>query len=208
MRRLALLASLATTLVAGVLVKTAHADEGMWTYDNFPAAKVKQQYGVDIDSAWLDRVREASVRLSGCSASFVSADGLILTNHHCITGCLAENSSKEKSLLDDGFVARDRKDEIPCRTQVADVLVGMEDVTAKVEAATRGLDERAANETRKRTITALEQACEKDTGLKCQSVALYNGGQQFLYRYRRYTHTQSTAYLLRSPRESLAYYYY
>ena len=188
MRRLALLAGLAATLVAGVLTSTvARADEGMWTYDNFPAAKVKQQYGVNIDSAWLGRVREASVRLSGCSASFVSPDGLILTNHHCITGCLAENSSKEKSLLDDGFVARDRKDEIPCRTQVADVLVGMEDVTAKVEAATRGLDERAANETRKRTITALEQACEKDTGLKCQSVALYNGGQQFLYRYKRYT---------------------
>jgi hypothetical protein len=127
------------------------------------------------------------VRLSGCSASFVSPEGLILTNHHCITACLSENSSKEKSLLDDGFVARSRGEEIPCRTQVADVLVGMENVTDKVEAATRGLDERAANEARKRTLTGLEQACEKDTGLKCQAVALYNGGQQFLYRYKRYT---------------------
>jgi V8-like Glu-specific endopeptidase len=148
---------------------------------------VKQQYGVTIDGAWLDRVREASVRLAGCSASFVSPEGLILTNHHCITACLSENSSKEKSLLDDGFVARSRGEEIPCRTQVADVLVGMENVTDKVEAATRGLDERAANEARKRTLTGLEQACEKDTGLKCQAVALYNGGQQFLYRYKRYT---------------------
>jgi hypothetical protein len=117
----------------------------------------------------------------------VSPEGLILTNHHCITACLSENSSKEKSLLDDGFVARSRGEEIPCRTQVADVLVGMENVTDKVEAATRGLDERAANEARKRTLTGLEQACEKDTGLKCQAVALYNGGQQFLYRYKRYT---------------------
>ncbi|MFM7627627.1 MAG: S46 family peptidase, partial [Gammaproteobacteria bacterium] len=193
MRRLA--------LIAGLLLTTAaHADEGMWTYDNFPSATVKQQYGVDIDAAWLDRVREASVRLSGCSASFVSADGLILTNHHCITGCLAENSSKEKSLLDDGFVARDRKDEIPCRTQVADVLMGMEDVTDKVAAATRGLDERAANEARKRTLTALEQACEKSTDLKCQSVALYNGGQQFLYRYRRYTDVR----LVFAPEEGIA----
>lgn len=188
-------------LIAGLLFTTlAHADEGMWTYDNFPAAKVKQQYGVDIDGAWLDRVREASVRIAGCSASFVSADGLILTNHHCITGCLAENSSKEKSLLDDGFVARDRKDEIPCRTQVADVLVAMEDVTGKVEAATRGLDERAANDARKRALTALEQACEKDTGLKCQSVALYNGGQHFLYRYRRYTDVR----LVFAPEEGIA----
>jgi hypothetical protein len=181
MRRLALIAGFLLTATA------AHADEGMWTYDNFPTAKVKAQYGVNIDGAWLDRVREASVRLSGCSASFVSPEGLILTNHHCITACLSENSSKEKSLLDDGFVARERREEIPCRTQVADVLVGMENVTDKVEAATRGLDERAANEARKRAITGLEQACEKTTGLKCQAVALYNGGQQFLYKYRRYT---------------------
>jgi hypothetical protein len=187
MNRAALL-STAVALTAALLTATAtRADEGMWTYDNFPTAKVKAQYGVNIDGAWLDRVREASVRLSGCSASFVSPEGLILTNHHCITACLSENSSKEKSLLDDGFVARERREEIPCRTQVADVLVGMENVTDKVEAATRGLDERAANEARKRAITGLEQACEKDTGLKCQAVALYNGGQQFLYRYKRYT---------------------
>jgi len=183
MRRLALIAGLLLTATA----TAAHADEGMWTYDNFPTAQVKQQYGATIDGAWLDRVREASVRLAGCSASFVSPEGLILTNHHCITACLAENSSKEKSLLDDGFVARERREEIACRTQVADVLVGMENVTDKVEAATRGLDERAANEARKRALTGLEQACEKDTGLKCQAVALYNGGQQFLYRYQRYT---------------------
>ena len=187
MPRAALL-STAVALTAALLTATAaHADEGMWTYDNFPTAKVKEQYGVTIDGAWLDRVREASVRLSGCSASFVSPEGLILTNHHCITACLSENSSKEKSLLDDGFVARNRGEEIACRTQVADVLVGMENVTDKVEAATRGLDERAANEGRKRAITGLEQACEKTTGLKCQGVALYNGGQQFLYRYKRYT---------------------
>jgi hypothetical protein len=187
MNRAALL-STAVALTAALLTATAtRADEGMWTYDNFPTAKVKAQYGVNIDGAWLDRVREASVRLSGCSASFVSPEGLILTNHHCITACLSENSSKEKSLLDDGFVARERREEIPCRTQVADVLVGMENVTDKVEAATRGLDERAANEARKRAITGLEQACEKTTGLKCQAVALYNGGQQFLYRYKRYT---------------------
>jgi hypothetical protein len=187
MNRAALL-STAVALTAALLTATAtRADEGMWTYDNFPTAKVKAQYGVNIDGAWLDRVREASVRLSGCSASFVSPEGLILTNHHCITACLSENSSKEKSLLDDGFVARERREEIACRTQVADVLVGMENVTNQVEAATRGLDERAANEARKRAITDLEQTCEKTTGLKCQAVALYNGGQQFLYRYKRYT---------------------
>ncbi len=170
-----------------VTLPAALADEGMWTYDNFPAAAVEKAYGVRIDAAWLDRVRESTVRLAGCTASFVSAEGLILTNHHCIAACLAENSSKEKSLLEDGFVARSRDGEIKCPTQLADVLVGMDNVTAKVEAATRGLDDRAANEARKRTLTELEQTCEKDSGNKCQSVSLYNGGQYFIYRYKRYT---------------------
>jgi hypothetical protein len=168
-------------------ISPALADEGMWTYDNFPAAAVEKKFGARIDGAWLDRVRESTVRLAGCTASFVSEDGLILTNHHCIASCLAENSSKEKSLLEDGFVARNREGEIKCPTQLADVLVGMDDVTAKVEGATRGLDDRAANEIRKKTLTQLEQSCEKDTGNKCQSVSLYNGGQYFIYRYKRYT---------------------
>lgn len=83
-------------LLASLLISVpvaATADEGMWTFDNFPAAAVKQKYGVDVTPAWLDRVRLATVRLGGCSASFVSPDGLILTNHHCVSACLAELSS-------------------------------------------------------------------------------------------------------------------
>lgn len=176
-------------LVAGFfsLTLSAKADEGMWTFDNFPSARVAEQYGVRIDQPWLDRVRAATVRLAGCSASFVSTQGLILTNHHCITACLAENSNKEKSLLDDGFLARNTEQEIKCPTQIADVLVGMENITAEVEASTANLDDQAANEARKRSLTALEQACEQRHQQKCQSVSLYNGGQYFLYRYKRYT---------------------
>ncbi|NBW89694.1 MAG: S46 family peptidase, partial [Gammaproteobacteria bacterium] len=175
---------LATAIFANV---AAQADEGMWTYDNFPSARVQAQYGVKIDQPWLDRVRTATVRLAGCTASFVSPEGLILTNHHCVEGCLAENSSKEKSLIEDGFIAQTREQELKCATQLADVLVEMENVTAKIDAATKGLDDRAANDARKRTLTELETACEKTSGLKCQTVTLYNGGQQFLYKYRRYT---------------------
>ena len=177
----------AITLAALITAAPAMADEGMWTYDNFPSASVEKKYGVRIDGAWLDRVRESTVRLAGCTASFVSGEGLILTNHHCIAACLAENSSKEKSLLDEGFVARGKETEIKCPTQLADVLVGMENVTNKVESATRGLDDRAANEARKKLLTELEQSCEKGTGNKCQAVTLYNGGQYFIYRYKRYT---------------------
>lgn len=179
--------ALAAFMTSALTCGAAVADEGMWTFDNFPSSTVDKEFGVRIDGAWLDRVRESTVRLAGCTASFVSDQGLILTNHHCITACLSENSSKERSLLDDGFVARGRETELKCPTQVADVLVAMDNVTDKVEASTRGLDDRAANDARKKTLTELEQACEKSTGDKCQSVALYNGGQYFIYQYKRYT---------------------
>lgn len=164
----------------------ALADEGMWTFDNFPAATVKEKYGADIDGAWLDRVRRSTIRLSNCTASFVSPEGLILTNHHCVEACLANLSSKEKSYLQDGFVSRGRAAEPRCATQVADVLQSMENVTDRVAKAAAGLDEAAANEARKKALTQLEQACERASKLKCESVTLYQGGQYFLYKYRRY----------------------
>ncbi len=173
----------------------SRADEGMWTYDNFPADTVKQRYGAQITRPWLDRVRLATIRLANCTASFVSKDGLVLTNHHCAESCLAENSTPEKSLIEDGFIARTREQELRCGAQVADVLVEMQDVTAQVDAATRGLGDQAANDARKRRLTELESACEKAAprskpgaaGLSCESVTLYDGGQYFLYKYRRYT---------------------
>jgi hypothetical protein len=181
-------------LLFASLVTAAYADEGMWTYDNFPAAAVRQKLGVDITPAWLDRARLSTVRLANCTASFVSKDGLILTNHHCIESCLSELSSRERDLVGNGFLARSRSDELRCPTQVADVLVEMQDVTPVIAKATAGLADAAANEARKRRQTELEQECErgskadKRTGpLKCESVTLYNGGQYFLYKYRRHT---------------------
>src|SRR5690606_12688927 len=78
------------------------ADEGMWTFDNFPSATVKERYGAEIDAAWLDRVRRSTIRLANCTASFVSPDGLILTNHHCVRSCLANLSTRETSLEENG----------------------------------------------------------------------------------------------------------
>ncbi|HET7608146.1 MAG TPA: S46 family peptidase, partial [Gammaproteobacteria bacterium] len=169
----------------------ASADEGMWTFDNFPRELVRERFGVTIDDGWLDNVRLATVRLSGCTGSFVSPNGLILTNHHCVVSCLAQRSTRERSLIDLGFVANGREGEIDCPTQIADVLERLENVTEKVQAATRGLDERDANERRRQTLTELEQACEttsRNSGnpLKCEAVTLYNGGQYWLYQYHRY----------------------
>ncbi|HWZ62208.1 MAG TPA: S46 family peptidase [Steroidobacteraceae bacterium] len=185
--------SVLAVLLAGVLAAPlARADSGMWTFDNFPSDLVKRKYGVEIDQPWLDRVRTATVRLSNCTASFVSANGLILTNHHCSEACLDEHSTAEQNLLRSGFLARSRERELRCGSQLADVLVGMANVTAKVAAAIHGLDDKTANETRKKTLTQLEQACEEASrnvtggALKCESVNLYQGGQYWLYKYRRY----------------------
>jgi len=170
----------------------AFSDAGMWTFHDFPHDLVKREYGADVSSAWLDRVRTATIRLSNCTASFVSPDGLILTNHHCAQACLDEHSSSERNLLRSGFLARSREQELKCGTQIADVLMSVENVTERVAAAIRGLDDRAANDTRKKTLTQLEQACEQESEhaksgpLKCESVDLYQGGQYWLYKYHRY----------------------
>jgi hypothetical protein len=168
------------------------ADEGMWTFDHFPSNTVQQQYGVDITPAWLDHVRLSTVRLTNCTASFVSPEGLMLTNHHCVETCLAELSSRDKSLVELGFAAAERGMEPRCPAQLADVLVGTEDVTDSIERAIAGLSDTAANNARKSTLTALEQACElasvkaRSGKLRCQVVTLYQGGEYFLYKYKRY----------------------
>jgi len=205
MRLNRLLAGSLLTMLCGIFaLPAARADEGMWTFDNFPSAAVKQKLGVDITPAWLDRVRTASVRLSNCTASFVSPDGLILTNHHCAAACLAQLSSAQNDLLRNGFVTAAREGELRCQTQYADVLMKMEDITAKVGAATRGLGDKEANEARKKTLTLLEQECEKAAGTRdprrCESVRLYEGGQYFLYQYKRYSDVR----LVFAPEESIA----
>jgi hypothetical protein len=129
MRHLIALAAAALVPLLAIPEKAARADEGMWPFQIFPSAVVKQKYGADITPAWLDKVRTSTVRLSNCTASFVSAEGLILTNHHCAASCLAQNSTKEQSLLETGFIAESREKEIRCSTQVADVLMAMEDIT-------------------------------------------------------------------------------
>lgn len=181
---------LAAFVLASLAAHVARADEGMWTYDNFPAAQLRQKYGVSITPGWLDQLRTASIRLSNCTASFISPEGLILTNHHCTATCLAQISREGQDRLRDGFLAPSREAEVRCPTQYADVLMKMDDVTAKVNAATAGLDAKAANEARKKALTQLEQECEKAAGTKdpriCEAVTLYQGGRQFIYQYKRY----------------------
>ena len=195
---------LVVTIASGLTARPVRADEGMWTYDNFPAAALRQQHGVEITPAWLDRVRTASIRLSNCTASFISAEGLILSNHHCAASCLAQISKEGQDRLADGYIAGTREEEIRCQTQYADVLMRMENITDKVTAATAGKDLKTANDARKKVLTQLETACEKAAGTKdprrCESVSLYQGGQHFLYHYKRYNDVR----IVFAPEQSIA----
>jgi hypothetical protein len=163
------------------------ADEGMWTLHDFPTAKVKSSHGVTIGDDWLRDVQRATVRLDGgCTGSFASAQGLVLTNNHCTWGCVRDLSTEEKNLSNEGFVAANREQELQCPGARVSVLHQTEDITAKIHAATAGKPEKEANEERKALLSRLEAECEENGELSCESVNLYHGGQFFLYKYRRY----------------------
>ncbi|MBL8267424.1 S46 family peptidase [Steroidobacter sp.] len=178
---------------AALLAVSASADEGMWTFDNVPQAAIQKKYHAALDKPWLDKLQRSITRLEGgCTGSFVSPDGLMLTNHHCSMSCLAELSSTTDNYVDNGFNASTRSAEKKCPTQIISVLVEMENVTAKVNGATAGLADAQANQARKQELSKLEAACTETSKkhrsgpLACESVTLYQGGQYYLYKYRRY----------------------
>ncbi|MEP7009916.1 MAG: S46 family peptidase [Acidobacteriota bacterium] len=182
--------ALAFAALAFCFHPAARADEGMWTFDNVPRAAIEAKYGVPVTDAWLDHLRISSVRLEGgCSGSFVSGDGLVLTNHHCVDSCLQELSSAGKDLVADGFYAKTAADEHRCEAFEASSLIKLENVSAKIAAAIRGLDSAAAYPVREAEKTRLETECEKASGradIRCEIVDLYSGGENWLYTYRRY----------------------
>jgi V8-like Glu-specific endopeptidase len=166
---------------------TARADEGMWTFDNFPIATVNQRYGTRIDQQWLDRVRTASVRIQGCSASFVSPEGLILTNWHCVVGCSQELSTPTQDFVKNGFMSATREEERRCPGQTAEVLTEIVDVTDRVLAAGEGLEGAAFNAARSAEINKIQQeACAGDAKFNCQVISFYRGGKYALYKFRKY----------------------
>jgi hypothetical protein len=168
----------------------ARADEGLWTFDNFPSAAVKAKYGVTIDQGWLDRVRGATARLSiGCSSSIVSPEGLVLTNHHCVSECAQDLSTPDRDYIKSGYSVATRREERQCPGMQADVLTSISDVTANVGTATAGKSGGDFVKARDGAIAAIEQAAcaGKEAVQTCQVVTLYQGGQYKLYTYRKYT---------------------
>ena len=187
-----------------ILAGGARADEGLWTFDNFPSEKVKAAYGVDISPAWLARVQANAVRLSvGCSASVVSAEGLALTNDHCATDCVQAFSTEAHNYQKTGFLAPTQTEERRCPQLVAEILTGVSDVTPRMLGAGAGLSGAALVAAREGEQSRIEaEACGTDPKLRCQVVDLYEGGQYKLYRYHRFADVR----LVFSPGDQAAFF--
>ena len=186
MRHLApALAAALLTLAAG---SAAQAEEGMWTFDNFPIARANATLGTNIDQAWLDRVRLSSVKFGGCSAGIVSAAGLVMTNNHCVATCVANLSTQAVNYAETGFAPRSREEELKCPGGTAEILTDIADVTERMHAAGAGLEGQAFTRARDAEAGRIEQeACGGDAGKRCQVVSLYRGGQFKLYTYKKYS---------------------
>jgi len=181
------------TLLGGLLLaclilsQSMRADEGMWTFDNFPAKAVGTKYGFTPSQAWLDHVRASSLRIAGgCSASFISPQGLVMTNHHCVVDCVQALSTPQQNLVESGFAAQTAAEERQCHTLELDQLVQIRDVTAEVQQALDGKTGDAANAALHAKEAELQQSCGSDPGVRCDVVSLYHGGVYDLYRYKRY----------------------
>ena len=177
------------TLFFGAAAADAGADEGMWLFNALPVETLAERYEFTPTSAWLDRVREASVRLnSGSSGAFVSADGLLITNQHVGAHAIQKLGDEQCDYVRDGFYARTREEELRCADLEAEVLVSIEDVTGRVNGAVKAGASAAEAYAARQTIRAeIEQESLARTGLRSEVVLLYRGAEHHLYRYRRYT---------------------
>lgn len=178
---------LASLLLAAL--PAARADEGMWLFTKPPVRQVKEKYGFEITPAWLEHLQKSSVRFgNGGSGSFVSANGLVLTNHHVGSGMIEKLSTTERDLLKHGFYAKSADEELKCPDLELNVLMSIEEVTERVNAAVKAdqSPEQAAD-ARRAVIAAIEKDSHDATGLRSDVVTLYQGGAYHLYRYQRYT---------------------
>jgi len=180
-------------LLALFSLQTLHvaalADEGMWTFNNVPRAEIKKKYGFEVTDAWLNKVQLASVRFNnGGSGSFVSPNGLVLTNYHIVEDIVGEVSTPEKDLAKEGFLAHTRAEEIKAPSLELNQLISIEDVTARVTGAVKpNSTDAEAFAARRAEIAAIEAESTKATGLRSDVITLYQGGQYNLYRYKKYT---------------------
>ena len=176
-------------LMLALATPLALADEGMWLYNNFPKDRVEKQYGFLPTQEWLDHLRLSSVRFNnGGSGSFVSADGLAFTNHHVGADCIEKLGTSGADYMKTSFYAKTRADEAKCPDLELNVLVGIDDVSAKVKAAAPAtMSVAAAGQAQRSAMSTIEKDCATSTGLRCDVVTLYSGEVYDLYKYKKYT---------------------
>src|SRR5882672_9860567 len=176
-------------LILAVAAPLALADEGMWLFNAFPKEKVKAQYGFTPTQQWLDHVRLSSVRFNnGGSGSFVSADGLAFTNHHVGADCIQKLSKAGTDYMKTGFYAKTQAEEAKCPDLELNVLMTIDDVSAKVKAAsTASMSAAEAGQAQRSAMSAIEKECAASTGMRCDVVTLYSGEVFHLYQYKKYT---------------------
>lgn len=193
---------IALLLAAAVLFSpAAWADEGMWLFSAPPRKELKQRYDFDLTDGWLDHLRLSSVFFGGGSASFVSGDGLVMTNHHVGIYTMHKLSTPDRDLLADGFHARSLDEELKCKNTELNVLMSIEDVTERIKAAVAHLSNPAqAAQRRRAEMNTIEKESSEKTGLKSEVISLYHGGLYHLYRYKIYTDVR----LVFAPEESIA----
>ena len=174
----------------------------MWTFDAPPLAYWKARYDFAPDKAWLDHIRLASVRIPGCSASFVSANGLVMTNHHCARECTASSSTPDSNYIETGFAAAALTDEKKCANMWADQLQSIQDVTSRVQKVMTARTASAQVLQRAAEIDRIEKDCATDASTICEVVTFYQGGMYSLYKYHRWTDIR----LVMAPEGDIAFY--
>jgi len=191
-------------VVLALAVWSVHADEGMWTFNQFPSAKVGAAYGFTPGPEWLLQLQRSSVRIAGgCSASVVSSNGLVMTNHHCARECIQNLSGlRKKDFNKDGFIARTVEEELRCPGMEINQLSSITDVTQAVQDATHDTAPDKFNDVQKAVIADIEKTCATGDEWRCDVVALFRGGQYNLYKYLRLQDIR----LVFAPEDAIAFF--
>src|SRR5216110_428656 len=189
----------------GIALNTsAFADEGMWLFNNTPLKQLKDKYQFEPSPQWLEHLQKSAVRFnSGGSGSFVSPNGLVITNHHVGADTLQKISDEKHNYLRDGLYAKTGADEVKSTDLELNVLISIEDVTPRVASAVKpGMTSDQASTARNAAIAAIEKESKDKTGLRSDVVTLYQGGAYHLYRYKRYDDVR----LVFAPEQQMAFF--
>ncbi len=191
-------------VVLPLLAAASPADEGMWLLNRVPRKVLQEKYGFTATDEWLEHVQKSAVRfMTGGSGSLVSANGLVMTNHHVGADMLEKLSTSEKDYIKDGFYAKTREEEVACPDLEVNVLWSIDDVTARVTgAAAADMSSAEANEARRKAMSAIEKESKDSTGMKSEVVTLYQGGAYHLYRYKAYQDVR----LVMAPEKGIAFF--